>query len=53
MEETFDVREVELQYLIFCNLLKLEHLEELNKGIESLISKIKKSLEINKGRLNV
>lgn len=50
MEESFDIREVELQYFIFCNLLKLEQLDELNKGIDSLLSKVQKSLELHRNQ---
>jgi len=50
MEETFEVKEVELQYFIFLNLLKFEQLDELNKGIDSLISRIQKSLEFRKNQ---
>jgi hypothetical protein len=45
MEDTIDVREEQLQYMVYCNLVELAQLKELNTKMQSCLEKFKKRLE--------
>jgi DUF1365 family protein len=52
-EDFFDIKEVDLKYRIFLNLLNLAQLEELNERIKSFNYKIHNSLVIRKDRFKL
>ena len=41
MEVSINISDEELQYLVFCNVVKLGHLNELNFKIQSHLENIK------------
>jgi hypothetical protein len=50
MQESINISDEELQYLVFCNIVKLAHLDVINLKMQSLLLKLKTAEEFKKTR---